>query len=523
MIIHKGILRLVAILFIQTGLFAQVAPDLLLPEDESDNVQWEAVQFNWTMVDTEVVYQVEIADNGAFDSPLYNELIEGNFTEVNELFSNWQFSWRVRAGYESDTADYRFTNWSDVSTFKTVYVVPENIAPFDSTTVEDYGQVQLEWQLDLHPLVNPASSFYSLQVGTDNAFANIIYEESGLSDLTTEVTDLEANSRYFWRVKYYNTFGESDWSETTSFITPAPAPDKVNLLSPENNATGISPANIQFSWERVENADSYNFELATDSQFNKIIESTTLFTSEYSTTINESGNRIFWHVQAGNENGDGEWSDTWSFVTSIIAPQTPPALLSPLDSTSGYSAGNLEFEWRGVQGADSYNIEIAPDIVFTETLTSESSMDTSITLNLDLSENQYYYWRVRAENDSGSGPWSETWTFYAGTITYLNEFAGTEKSFELLQNYPNPFNPTTTIPYRIAEFSTVSLEIYNVLGQHVVTLVNDVREAGFYEVTWDGLNTAGQYSASGIYFYILKAATFNGQKIIKSNKLLKLK
>ena len=523
MTIHNGFLKIVAILIIQTALFAQVGPDLLSPADGTDNIEWEAVQFNWTMVDSEVVYQVEISDNGTFESPLYNELIEGTSTEVNELFSNWQFSWRVRAGYESDTADYRFTDWSDVSTFKTVYVAPENFAPFDSATIEDYSQVQLEWQLDLHPLVNPDSSFYLVQVSSDNGFANIIYEESGLSGSGVEISDLEANTRYFWRVRYYNSFGESDWSETTSFITPAPAPDKVNLLSPENNATGISPANIQFSWEQVENATSYNIELASDSLFSKIIESATLFTPEYSTTVNGSGNRIFWHVQAGNENGDGDWSDTWSFVTSITAPQTPPALLSPADSTSGYSAGNLEFEWRGVRGADSYNIEIAPDIVFTEPIASESSVDTSITLNLELSDNQYYYWRVQAENDSGSGPWSETWTIYAGTITYLNELAGIENSFELLQNYPNPFNPTTTIPYRIAERSIVSIEIYNVLGQHIVTLVNDIREAGFYEVMWNGFNTAGQYSASGVYFYILKASTFNGQKITKSNKLIKLK
>ena len=86
MTIHNGFLKIVAILIIQTALFAQVGPDLLSPADGTDNIEWEAVQFNWTMVDSEVVYQVEISDNGTFDSPLYNELIEGNSTEVNELF-----------------------------------------------------------------------------------------------------------------------------------------------------------------------------------------------------------------------------------------------------------------------------------------------------------------------------------------------------------------------------------------------------------------------------------------------------
>jgi hypothetical protein len=72
--------------------------------------------------------------------------------------------------------------------------------------------------------------------------------------------------------------------------------------------------------------------------------------------------------------------------------------------------------------------------------------------------------------------------------------------FTLEQNYPNPFNPATNIKFEIAETSDVSLNVYNVMGQRVATLVNEVKSPGTYEITWDA-----QDMASGIYYYRLRA------------------
>ena len=77
-------------------------------------------------------------------------------------------------------------------------------------------------------------------------------------------------------------------------------------------------------------------------------------------------------------------------------------------------------------------------------------------------------------------------------------------SFELPQNYPNPFNPTTQINYQIPEDEYVSLEIYNVLGQKVKTLVNQNQTAGKHTIIWEGKDNQNQELPSGIYFYRLK-------------------
>ncbi len=80
--------------------------------------------------------------------------------------------------------------------------------------------------------------------------------------------------------------------------------------------------------------------------------------------------------------------------------------------------------------------------------------------------------------------------------------------FRLGQNYPNPFNPSTTIEFDIPERSSVTLEIFNLLGQSVRTLVDDARSAGKYVVAWDGTDNAGRTSPSGIYFYRLSAGGY---------------
>jgi len=78
------------------------------------------------------------------------------------------------------------------------------------------------------------------------------------------------------------------------------------------------------------------------------------------------------------------------------------------------------------------------------------------------------------------------------------------KEFALSQNYPNPFNPTTEIEFALPVNSRVSLDVFNVLGQKVRTLVNGDMEAGYKSVVWDGTDNAGASVASGTYFYVLK-------------------
>jgi hypothetical protein len=106
----------------------------------------------------------------------------------------------------------------------------------------------------------------------------------------------------------------------------------------------------------------------------------------------------------------------------------------------------------------------------------------------------------------------------ANSATDIGE-TGSARKFDLEQNYPNPFNPSTKIRYSIPRDNMkVELEIFDVSGRRVVTLVNRVESGANHEVLWNGKNTAGQDVASGVYFYKLKA---DNQEAVKKMVLLK--
>jgi hypothetical protein len=93
------------------------------------------------------------------------------------------------------------------------------------------------------------------------------------------------------------------------------------------------------------------------------------------------------------------------------------------------------------------------------------------------------------------------------------------EAYALGNNYPNPFNPATTIKYALPEAASVQLEVYNVVGQVVRTLVAGQQAAGRYVIQWDATNDHGQSLSSGIYFYRLQA----GGEFLEVKKMLLLK
>jgi hypothetical protein len=95
---------------------------------------------------------------------------------------------------------------------------------------------------------------------------------------------------------------------------------------------------------------------------------------------------------------------------------------------------------------------------------------------------------------------------------------GLPTKFALEQNYPNPFNPTTTFGFALPNATHVRLEVFNILGRRVKTLLNEEVVAGQHKVVWDGVNEAGVTVASGVYFYRLEAGNF-----VESKQMLLLK
>ncbi|MBI3787517.1 MAG: right-handed parallel beta-helix repeat-containing protein, partial [Ignavibacteriales bacterium] len=108
----------------------------------------------------------------------------------------------------------------------------------------------------------------------------------------------------------------------------------------------------------------------------------------------------------------------------------------------------------------------------------------------------------------------------AGTLKTTEQIP---TEFSLGQNYPNPFNPSTTIAYQVPTTSTVTIKIYDVLGQEVRSLVNAEQKPGVYTAVWDGRNAFGQTVATNVYYYRIEATSADNQRFVQVKKMLLLK
>ncbi|MCD6177435.1 MAG: T9SS type A sorting domain-containing protein [Candidatus Cloacimonetes bacterium] len=133
----------------------------------------------------------------------------------------------------------------------------------------------------------------------------------------------------------------------------------------------------------------------------------------------------------------------------------------------------------------------------------------------------YVYLRFKVEADEildDPGWWIDDIKIIASTGAFIDNNIPVFNS-ELIGNYPNPFNPETLISFSIVQTSSfVNLEIFNVKGQKVKTLVNEQLSSGFYTRVWDGKNDAGRSVTSGIYFYKMQNADYT-----KTMKMILLK
>jgi hypothetical protein len=212
-----------------------------------------------------------------------------------------------------------------------------------------------------------------------------------------------------------------------------------------------------------------------------------------------------------------------------LSPQNT-SITKALLASSSYPPILTGLEADAVQAGDAYSTSISPNVALTGAnrltiLYSDNDLKADDSLIGDELLLKMYRW------DEGGN----TWGYVGGLVdTARNEVTAeisqlgtyalfTTKStggvddkpdntlpyrFELSQNYPNPFNPVTQISFSLPKAAKVKLEIYNLLGQKVVTLFDGELQAGNRQIPWDGKNYKGELVSSGIYFYRLQAGDF---------------
>lgn len=202
---------------------------------------------------------------------------------------------------------------------------------------------------------------------------------------------------------------------------------------------------------------------------------------------------------------------------SAVASSGLPSGMSVWDVS--WNANTQRLYLAGYTGASGSYV---PRLYRTGVMANSAASDVVSAMTVNLPGNTQLF-SLDAETSSAASGGSSTRIAYYGALGLVKSSvplteAGSPApaaSYELFANYPNPFNPATTIVYQMPQAGQVSLQIFNMLGQLVRTLVEAEVAAGVHAVTWDGRDSDGDQVASGVYVYQLRAG-----ETMKTRKML---
>ncbi|MFA5403430.1 MAG: YCF48-related protein [Ignavibacteria bacterium] len=315
------------------------------------------------------------------------------------------------------------------------------------------------------------------------------------------------NSQTGWATGYGGTI-----IKTTDGGVGYPIPLAPQLLYPANNSMNNSLTPIM-QWYSSANATKYHIEISTSPNFNNIVDSATVTTTNYIVPNGKLSTALtyFWRVNASNQSGTSPWSDVWNFATQTGL--TAPILLSPPNGIVGVN-NTPNLDWDTLPSATKFTIQISTISNF-GVITDSTTVTTSqyIVPAGKLQNLITYFWRVNASNAYGSSPWSSVWRFTVVMTGLINSNINFPTEFKLYSNYPNPFNPATKIKFDLPKKTFTSLIVYDALGRSVETLVNTELKEGSYEYTWNAV----KYN-SGVYFIRIVS-----DKFVETRKMVLLK
>ena len=186
-------------------------------------------------------------------------------------------------------------------------------------------------------------------------------------------------------------------------------------------------------------------------------------------------------------------------------PQPPAPELTYPNPSDTIDVDTFTLEWSESAYSDYFLLEVLLDTTFLFYAILDSNLTQSeytVTTPLD---NGHYYWQVKAGNDNGWGPYSETHDFFIyRTVSIDDNINGLPSGFKLYQNHPNPFNASTRIEFDIPNESLVKLEIFDITGAMVASPLDQRFPAGRHMLNWNGVDFDGKPLASGLYLYKLK-------------------
>ena len=421
---------------------------LVSPTDLARNIP-QTILLQWAPLNQVRSYRLQLSETVNFSSNVVTDAqIDTTFFTQVRLKGGKNYYWRVAALNDAGQGP-----WSAVRSFLTipskpsppVLVFPANSNQFivkpDSLVWRVIGIVDT-YRIQL-------SKNQEFEFDEDYLFDLDNITTSKLDFLALNISKLESNTTYYWRVRAQNTTGISEWSPVWSFKTNPSKPTKVQLIDPADKKLVDNIQNLIFKWAPAESALFYEIDISGSNQFiGDFLPIIRLTEQSYNipTQTPPSPNKTYyWRVRAGNEFNAGDQFGDWSEVRTFLTKPNPPDSVKLTSPFSGIANARRKqvLRWETQSLVTKYVIEISTSPTFSSTIKRDS-----LSSNLDSLEvffpnfNQKYYWRVQAENEGGKGKWSkpsDLTTFnYPGTIStsFSLSFPNTNQSSYRLVSIP---------------------------------------------------------------------------------------
>jgi len=438
-----------------SGGSAPGVPTLLSPNNGVTD-QPLTLALSWNFSSGATSYNLQISDSSIFTNILYDTSgITGTSHNVSGLSYQTSHYWRV-----SGTNNNGSSNWSGVWMFRTIN------APAGITTLSSPGNGATNVPLPVTFVWNATNgaTSYTLQVSESSAFASYVYNQTGLTSTSRQVTGLSDTTTYYWRVSSDNSSGPSNtWSFKTA-STGGTVPDPPLLLAPVNNSNN-QPVSLTLSWNASSGAASYNLQVSTSNSFTTIFynQSGIAGTSRQISGLSNN-TKYYWRVSGTNNNGSSNWSSVWSFTTAGLPPAVP-TLISPGDGGTDVPFP-VTFSWNASTGAQDYTLQVSTSVTFTNIFYNQSGITGTNRQVSGLSATTTYYWRVIATNTFGSSNPSPTWSFTTndgkpGVPTLLSPSDGAASNYTSPTLTWNASVGATSYTLQVSESNLFTSYVYN--------------------------------------------------------------
>lgn len=390
--------------------------------------------FSWFSTDGVTNYDFQLSNVEDFGTTLADEqnLIDTTYTYSSTLSINTKYYWRFKASSETLWSEvYSFTTETEI-TFANIQF-PTNTVINEGEKVTIYGQVTAPGVTDKVGENNDLKAWVAVHSEDTNPatwdegvwkLATFNVDKPSTDEYLAEIGSSLSIGKYYYAYRYQHkaqsfVYGGINglWNGTTNTSGQLEVLEIPALISPSNNATKFELSGT-LSWESIDTRVQ-GFQVQIDDEptlGSPIVDDSEISASLKSYNIAEGvlqhATKYFWKVRTVYDTTSGGWSETFAFTTKQDVPEKVTQIQPESDAENIPLAPT--FTWKNALRADIYTIEVSDNQNFGTTIIQQAAIsDTQyVVANSELLKSAgTYFWRVKAENESGYGNWSDTLGF----------------------------------------------------------------------------------------------------------------